>query len=47
MWRNGLVARSRGTRTDFITIYDTQTLNPIGEIVLPGTKRALITAMEG
>jgi methylamine dehydrogenase heavy chain len=37
----------RGTRTDFITIYDTQTLNAIGEIVLPGTKRALITAMEG
>lgn len=43
VWSRG----SRGTRTDFITIYDTQTLNPIGEIVLPGTKRALITAMEG
>jgi methylamine dehydrogenase heavy chain len=37
----------RGTRTDFITIYDTHTLNPIGEIVLPGGKRGLITAMEG
>ncbi|HEY5264808.1 MAG TPA: amine dehydrogenase large subunit [Steroidobacteraceae bacterium] len=43
VWSRG----SRGTRTDFITIYDTQTLNPVGEIVLPGAKRALITAMEG
>jgi methylamine dehydrogenase heavy chain len=43
VWSRG----SRGTRTDFITVYDTQTLNPIGEIVLPGAKRALITAMEG
>jgi len=43
VWSRG----SRGIRTDFITVYDTQTLNPIGEIVLPGTKRALITAMEG
>jgi methylamine dehydrogenase heavy chain len=43
VWSRG----SRGVRTDFITVYDTQTLNPIGEIVLPGTKRALITAMEG
>src|SRR5271156_1273546 len=43
VWSRGV----RGTRTDFITIYDTQTLNPLGEIVLPGTKRALITAMEG
>ena len=43
VWSRG----SHGTRTDFITIYDTQTLNPIGEIVLPGAKRALITAMEG
>jgi len=43
VWSRGV----RGTRTDFITIYDNQTLNPIGEIVLPGTKRALITAMEG
>jgi methylamine dehydrogenase heavy chain len=43
VWSRG----ARGTRTDFITIYDTQTLNPVGEIVLPGTKRALITAMEG
>jgi methylamine dehydrogenase heavy chain len=43
VWSRG----SRGTRTDFITIYDTHTLNPTGEIVLPGGKRALITAMEG
>ncbi len=43
VWSRGV----RGTRTDFITIYDTQTLEPTGEIVLPGTKRALITAMEG
>jgi methylamine dehydrogenase heavy chain len=43
VWSRGV----RGTRTDFITIYDKKTLNPIGEIVLPGTKRALITAMEG
>jgi methylamine dehydrogenase heavy chain len=37
---------TRGTRTDYITIYDTKTLNAVGEIVLP-TKRGLITAMEG
>ncbi len=43
VWSRG----ARGVRTDFITVYDTQTLNPIDEIVLPGTKRALITAMEG
>jgi methylamine dehydrogenase heavy chain len=43
VWSRGV----RGTRTDFITIYDTQTLNPIGEIVLPGAKRALISPMEG
>jgi methylamine dehydrogenase heavy chain len=43
VWSRG----ARGIRTDFITIYDTQTLNPVGEIVLPGAKRALITAMEG
>ena len=43
VWSRG----TRGTRTDFITVYDTHTLNPIGEIVLPGAKRALITAMEG
>jgi len=38
---------TRGTRTDYITVYDTKTLNPIGEIVLPGAKRALITVMQG
>jgi len=43
VWSRGV----RGTRTDFITVYDAQTLNVAGEIVLPGTKRALITAMEG
>jgi methylamine dehydrogenase heavy chain len=43
VWSRGV----RGTRTDFITIYDSQTLNVAGEIVLPGTKRALITSMEG
>ena len=43
VWSRGV----RGTRTDFITIYDTQTFQATGEIVLPGTKRALITAMEG
>jgi methylamine dehydrogenase heavy chain len=43
VWSRG----TRGVRTDFITVYDVQTLNPIGEIVLPGAKRALITAMEG
>lgn len=43
VWSRGV----RGTRTDFLTIYDSQTFNPVGEIVLPGTKRALITAMEG
>jgi methylamine dehydrogenase heavy chain len=43
VWSRG----SRGTRTDFITVYDSQTLNAIGEIVLPGAKRALITPMEG
>jgi methylamine dehydrogenase heavy chain len=43
VWSRG----TRGTRTDFITIYDSRTLNVTGEIVLPGAKRALITAMEG
>ena len=43
VWSRGF----RGTRTDFITIYDPQTFNVSGEIVLPGAKRALITAMEG
>jgi methylamine dehydrogenase heavy chain len=43
VWSRGV----RGTRTDFITVYDSQTLNVAGEIVLPGSKRALITAMEG
>lgn len=42
VWSRG----TRGTRTDFITVYDTKTLTSLGEIVLP-TKRGLITAMEG
>jgi methylamine dehydrogenase heavy chain len=42
VWSRG----TRGTRTDYITVYDTKTLSPTGEIVLP-TKRGLITAMEG
>jgi methylamine dehydrogenase heavy chain len=37
---------TRGVRTDYITVYDTKTLTPLDEIVLP-TKRGLITAMEG
>jgi methylamine dehydrogenase heavy chain len=43
VWSRG----QRGTRTDFITVYDKQSFNPVGEIVLPGGKRGLITAMEG
>ncbi len=43
VWSRG----TRGERTDFITVYDKQTLNAVGEIVLPGGKRGLITAMEG
>jgi methylamine dehydrogenase heavy chain len=43
VWSRG----ARGARTDFITIYDKQTFEATGEIVLPGAKRALITAMEG
>jgi len=43
VWSRGV----RGTRTDFINVYDRQTLNVVDEIVLPGGKRALITAMEG
>jgi len=43
VWSRGV----RGVRTDFITIYDAKTFNAVGEIVLPGAKRALITAMEG
>jgi methylamine dehydrogenase heavy chain len=43
VWARG----NRGTRTDFITIYDKRTLAPSGEIVLPGAKRALIVPMQG
>jgi methylamine dehydrogenase heavy chain len=41
-------ARSnRGTRTDYISIYDKQTLQLSGEIVLPGARRALVVPMHG
>jgi len=43
VWSRG----QRGTRTDFITVYDKQSFKAIDEIVLPGGKRGLITAMEG
>ena len=42
-WARG----NRGTRTDYITIYDKRTLSPIGEVVLPGAKRALIVPLQG
>ncbi|MGE0180959.1 MAG: amine dehydrogenase large subunit [Parvularculaceae bacterium] len=37
----------RGKRTDVITIYDKATLNPTGEIVLPGGKRAQTLTEQG
>jgi methylamine dehydrogenase heavy chain len=43
VWSRG----QRGTRTDFITVYDKQSLKAVDEIVLPDGKRGLITAMEG
>jgi methylamine dehydrogenase heavy chain len=43
VWARG----NRGPRTDYITIYNKSTLLPIGEIVLPGAKRALVVPMEG
>src|SRR5262249_39718966 len=43
VWSRG----NRGTRTDYITVYDKRTLLPSGEIVLPGAKRALIEPLEG
>jgi methylamine dehydrogenase heavy chain len=42
VWSRGV----RGTRTDFISVYDPRTLNVIDEIVIP-TKRALVSAMSG
>lgn len=42
VWARGV----RGTRTDYITVYDTKTLAPIDEIVLPAT-RALVSPMSG
>jgi methylamine dehydrogenase heavy chain len=38
---------THGTRTDFITIYDQRSLKVIGDIVLPGAKRALVVPMQG
>jgi methylamine dehydrogenase heavy chain len=43
VWSRG----QRGTRTDFITVYDKQSFKAVDEIVLPDGKRGLITAMEG
>ncbi len=43
IWSRG----NRGTRTDFITVYDKRTLAAVGEIVLPGAKRGLIIPMQG
>lgn len=42
VWSRG----ARGVRTDFITVYDTKTLNAIDEIVLPAP-RALVSPMSG
>jgi methylamine dehydrogenase heavy chain len=42
VWSRG----ARGVRTDFISIYDTKTLNVVGEIVLPAP-RALLSPMGG
>ena len=42
VWSRGV----RGVRTDFITVYDTKTLNVVDEIVLP-TKRILVAPMSG
>ena len=41
-WSRGV----RGLRTDYISIYDTKTLNVVDEIILP-TKRALVSPMSG
>ncbi|MBS0419714.1 MAG: amine dehydrogenase [Proteobacteria bacterium] len=43
VWARG----NRGARTDYITIYDKRTLSPVGEVVLPGAKRALIVPLQG
>ncbi len=37
----------RGERTDVLTIYDKNTLNAVGEIVLPGAKRAQVLTERG
>lgn len=42
VWSRG----ARGMRTDFISVYDTKTLNAIDEIVLPAP-RALVSPMSG
>jgi methylamine dehydrogenase heavy chain len=42
VWSRG----ARGVRTDFISVYDTKTLNAIDEIVLPAP-RALVSPMSG
>lgn len=43
VWSRG----NRGERTDYLTIYSKETLLPLGEVVLPGAKRALVVPMEG
>ena len=43
VWSRG----NRGARTDYLTIYSKETLLPLGEVVLPGAKRALVVPMEG
>ncbi len=43
VWARG----NRGARTDFITIYDKRTFAAIGEIVLPGGKRARVEPLQG
>lgn len=36
-----------GTRTDYLTVYDTAQLSPQAEIVLPGAKRAMVGPHKG
>jgi hypothetical protein len=36
-----LVARTRGTRTDVVTIYDAKTLNTTGEVIIPARQLSI------
>lgn len=38
---------NRGDRSDVITVYDTRSMNPVGEIALPGAKRAIVVPDSG